>query len=578
VSEQIIAKDGTEIPEPESEPTMVLKDSGEGYIAFPASLEQVKNYYEAVSTDIHSAEAQYDALTRYHGLPLSSDITRYDLIQDVDPSDITSLDPKEQIERVRDFYQRRDPLLGGIVDVLAELTAGPLRHEGGSPEVRKIFERWAFEIKLDDLNEQAATEYWLSGNVFINRALIPVTKNSLTPFTEFLFSEGFGAKKTRWTRKTIPTTYALLDPLSVQLEGELGSLYPTMKIPDETRKLIKEKMKSGDKLAIIQIYGEDFIRDALSGNEYGRLEPENFGSWFYKRQSYQRYSFPPGGRTLPWLQYKVRLRNLNLNTISNALSFIMEVKLDSDKYPTTKAQLKTFATLWKERPRRNPSAVFFQPHTTSIEIISITKESYALLQEDIFDQPNLQIAQSFGINLALITGISKSSDLGYSLATIALRPTIRRIIKAQMKAENFYYSQYLDIGRRLGIDENDIPRVRHIGTGLENVAEIASAFTNALDRGLSIKTYLEKGLGLDFFKELEQKKFENKEGTEEIFKMRGSPTQKGKTDDEGLMPAGRIPGNEPPSTNPDRNLKSPPGEIRLGELYQEEREYIEGEV
>lgn len=578
VSEIIVSKDGTEIPKPESEPTMVLKDSGEGYIAFPVSEEQIKNYYEAVSTDIHSAEAQSDALLRYHGLPLSSDVTRYDLVQDIDPSDITSTDPKEQIERLRDFYQTRDPLLGGIVDVLAELTAGPLRHEGGSPEVRKLFEKWAFEIKLDDLNEQAATEYWLSGNIFINRALVPVTKKSLTPFTEFLFSEGLGARKTQWTKKTIPTTYALLDPLSVKLEGEISSLYPTMKIPEETRELIKEKMESGDKLAIIQIYGEDFVKDALSNSEYGRLEPKNFGSWFYKKQSYQRYSFPPGGRAIPWLQYKIRLRNLNLNTISNALSFIILIKLGSDKYPTTKAQLKTFATLWKERPRRNPSAVFFQPHTTSIEIISITKESYALLQEDIFDQPNLQIAQSFGINLALITGISKSSDIGYSLGTIALRPTIRRIIKAQMKAESFYYSQYLDVGRRLGIDEKDIPRIRHIGTGLENVAEIASAYTNALDRGLSIKTYLEKGLGLDFFKELEQKQFEIKEGTEEVFKMRGSPTQKGKNGDDGFMPTGRIPGNEPPSTNPDRNLKTPPSEIRLGELYEEERETIEGEM
>jgi len=354
-----------------------------------------------------------------------------------------------------------------------------------------------------------------------------------------------------------------------------------MKIGADVRKGIKRRMENGDRLekeALVRIYGKDFIEDVLNGSEYGRLDLENFGSWFYKKQSYQRYSYPPGGRAIPWLQYKVRLRNLNLNTISNALSFIILIKLGSDQYPTTKEQLKTFATLWKERPRRNPSAVFFQPHTTSIEVISITKESYALLQEDIFDQPNLQIAQSFGINLALITGISKASDLGYSLATIALRPTIRRIIKAQMKAESFYYSQYLDIGRRLGIDEKDIPRVRHIGTGLENLAEIGQIFTNALDRGLSIKTYLEKGLGLDFFKELEQKESEIKEGIEEKFKMRGSPTQKGKDGEPELMPTGRIPSLENPSTNPNRDLKTPPSEIRLGELYEEERETLEGDI
>ena len=334
------------------------------------------------------------------------------------------------------------------------------------------------------------------------------------------------------------------------------------------------------KEALIVVYGKEFIEDVIAKKEYARIPPDRFYAYYNKKRSYQRYAFPPAGKALPWLQYKLRLRNLNLNTISNAISFIILVRLGSDKFPATPEQIKQFRELWKQRPRKNAASVFFQPHTTDIKIISPPESAYQILREDIFHQPNEQIAQAFGINLALITGVSRASGIGYSTAAIAMRSTVRRIIIAQMKFERFLYTQYRKIGRALGFNLNEIPKPRHVSTGLENPKDMAIAFLHALDRGaVSMKTFMERGLGVDFYKEIEQKKWESEHGVEELFEMRGSPTQKSKDESKKkAMPMGRPPQMENPTTNPEGDLPTPPEDMSIAEwqeLYEMERESIE---
>lgn len=606
VDEKIVTPSGVEIDTPTEEnpvTSVYLDESGYGYVAVNVTKEQIADYYDAVSSD---AAGSMIPLTRSTSTFLGStdtDETRYDPEYTVDPNDGINADsPQAQISAIKSF-KKEDPLLGGIIDVLTELTSTQISLIGGSQEGRELFSDWFQETDIDGLDRMMNREYWESGNVFVTRVLMPMTprmNNSINKFfrdkekraratvkgksLKDLITKKFGltrkdhkeieslaAKKNKWTNKEIPVSYAVLDPLSITISfNEFGTPIALLRISDGVRKIIKETYralsskepelaeKAWRELEIV--YGEDYLEDAITDKPYGRVNPDKFRAYFYSRQSYEKYSYPAGGRAINFLLYKKRLRDLALNIISNAIAFVMLIKVGSDKMPVRPEQLRNVEAAWKERPRKKSSAIWFQPHTTEIEIIAPSEDAYNLLKEDIFTQPNAEIAQTFGINPAFFMGVTDSGGQGYSISTIALRPTIARIKTAQKKSESLLYNEMLAIAQTIGMAKEDVPAPVHINTGLENIAEVASAMTQAYDRGaISIKTYLERSFGIAFYDEMIQREWENENSIEDIFIMRGAPTQQAAYD------SGRPPGElDNPSTNPNNELKKPKEENRQG--------------
>lgn len=602
--ETIVTREGHELPVPETgETTQRLTAGGVGYVAYRPTPEQLSDYYEAGAG--HWS-------TVYGMGNFSDDETRYDLDgQDVDPLDDLPSDALGQVKRCREFY-KSDSLFGGLIDVLADLTSTPLYLKGGSEEARQLFNAWMLEADIAGLDEMMALEHWRSGIVYTTRVMAPLLPTFRSPLNEYFrrrkqglknqpgasfFSrlrsrfagskeayadwiedslEGMAAPKKRWTAAQIPVSYAVLDPASVTLNGPIsGETVPSILVDKETKDHIQgvdralrgynvpdgereEARREMDEL--IRLYGEAFIEDVLENRKYARLDPQNFRYYHYKRQSYERYAYPPGGRALPYLQLKRRLRDLALNIISNAIGFVVLVRIGSDALPANKQQLDNVASSWKERPRKKNAAWWFTLHTTQVEIIAPGEDAYGLLREDIFTQPNSQIAQAFGVNLALFTGVGRTGSQGYSLGTIALRPTIQRIRKAQRKAEFLIYSEMLQIADTIGMPVEETPKPEHQSTGLENPSELASAFIQAFDRGtVSIRTFLERGLNVPFYEEMNQREWERDENIEDIFPMRGAPTQLSGSD------YGRPPGElDAPSTNPDGIIRGPQEENRLG--------------
>lgn len=603
----ITTSDGTRIPVPQIEPTYSMGEGGIGWVAMRATPEQVNDYYRAAcSEDVTVAWADDLNYSSFES-GLSDTITRYDQSYETDPLDKVYKDIPSQIKYVRERYEKDDPLVRGIIDVLIDLTCGPVRLEGGTDEVRKQFTSWHLNtIKVNNLVEKAAMEYWLSGNDIISVLSTPFTKRANLPFTwkesspedvnvllsisEKLLDTGieedrillsvlnkrFGigspfstpiesesARKNKYTNTLIPTSYIVMDPLTLIPGGKANDPEYSLKADSDMIKRIKE---GKDVESLIAQYGQEFVDAIRSGKRSGKIESGKLRTFYSKKPDYNYWGYVPGGSAIIYMQLKRRLGNLGLNTISQAISSIILIRLGSDKFPIKGVdQLKAMSKLWRERSRKNASAAFFQPHTTQIEIISPPASSMQLLTANAYDNPNLQIAQSYGINLALITGVSTSS-VSYSFAAMAVRPTIRRIIACQRKIEEFLYREHLAIGGALGYEEKDIPKAMFMGTGLENARELASAFESFLDRGFPMKYYLEN-LGVDFQSAVEQARFEQELGVDSLFPMRGSPNQVS-----NLVGRPGIPQEKQVTKDSPEKDQREAGNLNLQEIYQEVRE------
>lgn len=615
----VVGRDGTQVKVPQGydDYPYVQHEDGSATVAMRIHPSQIKEFYAAateLTPDVYWAEGSSFFNTTLTGDDYDSDHqTRYDLQHNVDPQDTTPKGIHGQIEFLRNSFEWGDPLFAGIVSVMSELTAGRVHLEGGRPELREMYNAWYQQIDIQDLVHMISHERWLSGQVIMNTTESKATKRK-TPFrriddtqqtvddimtsvSEILnpndekdrklmevlskrfgyeLSKGGGVQEAH-AASVVPTKYVVLDPLTLDIGGDVTD--PTFFMrPDKdikARILAKDSTrKQQDEL--IDRFGSDFVQDVKNNKRKARLNGAKLRTIFAKKPHYRHWGYIPGGSAIPYLQLKKRMRDLNLNTISQAIGYIVLVKIGSDTVPATKAMIQGMAKNWGQKPRKNPNPVLIQPHTTSIEIISPKAEFIALLSTEMYNTPNQQIAQAFGINLALITGLTSSGGgQSYSVASMGIRATIRRIIQAQMQIEAFLWKEHLRIAEVMKFDPKDIPKPKFLGTGLENFSEMAQVMFQAFDRGFPYKGYIES-LGFQFDDILEQAKTEQEMGVDDLLAVRGAPTQKpGQVPDDDGRPPGTVPPNEDPnneSDDPSRTTESP---ASLNEIWEQEREKME---
>ena len=132
------------------------------------------------------------------------------------------------------------------------------------------------------------------------------------------------------------------------------------------------------------------------------------------------------------------------------------------------------------------------------------------------------------------------------------------------------YAEYLAIADTMGYEEDDVPKPKFLGTGLENMAEMATAYQAAYDRGLPAKHFVEAGLGLHSESVIEQARVEAEMEMDELFPLRGSPTQRpGMPPDDTGKPPG-TPQDEPIEDFPEKDT-SKAENLDINEVYQEIR-------
>jgi hypothetical protein len=611
----IYSSDGIKIKVPETPDAVEVtrNNDGSAIVAKWATPQQVANYYRAARNqnidfawgDVYHADAFHPSTFVGDDYDSSHEF-RYDQKFNVDPDDQIPRTAKAKIAFLRDAYDNVDTLVKGIVDVLTELTAGRVHLEGGSPELREQFMEWYRLIDVQDLVEQIAWEYWISGNVIINTMSIRNTKKS-TPFTRrellsdtgsllFLanslldkdddrdrvimrallarFQETPTVQESR-AATMIPMSYSILDPLTLKAKGNPKDPTYAMTIDQRIRKEIRDGRAGGQRAleALIRKFGDLFVEDALTNQKEGRLDADRIRTIYNKKPHYRFWGYPPGAPAVPFIQLKRRYRDMNLNTASQAIAYIILFKVGNDQFPVQdESELKSVAQVWGTRPRKNPAAALFQPHTTSIEIITPPDSAMQMLEAGLYDNPNMQIAQSWGVNLGVITGLAKGT-VSYATANISIRPTIRRVIIAHMKMEDFLNNEHIAIGDMLGYDRSEIPRAKFLGTGLENIAEIGALFQAATDRGGPMK-YMFESLNLKFDDVVEQARLEQEMDLDEIFPLRGSPNNApGQTPTD----SGPQPGVNTPDPNREEDTPERKTDGSLDEVYEELRDQMEAE-
>lgn len=555
MNDVFITTNGVQIqrPTPDS-PSIGMLENGRGYVAVTATPEQVKSYYSAAS--MANVPVQWaDAFGSTYGTSIQN--TRYDTANSVDPLDQTPKKQQDQMAYIRTAYETVDPLVTGLVNVMVELTSGRLNLEGGDEQLRKQFRRWYLNIDVQDFIEAIALEYWITGNAIIHRRTEPFLKKHGHPFTrkeqdtgdnveDVLTSLGnhfdpdheadallmkalqakfaVAAPKLRFTKTELPVDYSVLDPTVLEATGDSKHPTFTQTVDGNLRREI-QNAETADQLGVlIRKYGNDFIEDVRSSKPRARLNMDEILTLYHKKSHYRHWGYIQGASAIPFIQLKRRLRDLSMNTVSQAINFVIVFKLGSDEMPTNEDELKALSTLWNSMPRKNVAQALFRPHNLEIEVISPPEHAMQMLSSEVFDSPNIQIGQAWGVNLAIVTGITKGT-VSFSVASMGMRATMRRIVTAHRKIEELLWREHLAIGESLGYEEEEIPKPVFGATGLESYAEVASAFSQALDRGLPWKYYLENGLGLHFDTVIEQAQFEEDLAVDDLMPNRGSPTQ-----------------------------------------------------
>jgi len=125
----------------------------------------------------------------------------------------TPVDPHRKIELAIELYLH-EPLVASVIDMMVDFSSSGFVNECEDVEIKQLYDKWAEEVRLQELIEQIFFEYWRSGNVFIYRS----NKYAKVSKTKRNIKNGQVIKGETYK---FPAGYTILNPMNVYIEGPL---------------------------------------------------------------------------------------------------------------------------------------------------------------------------------------------------------------------------------------------------------------------------------------------------------------------------------------------------------------------
>jgi hypothetical protein len=504
-------------------------------------------------------------------------------------------DTAENLFKRADKYYYTDPLVGTVVNILANLSAKGFENDIDDHNVKQFYDTWAFDVNLIEVLEWIFLDFFKIGHVTTYKVLAkyeprvsylspipgkklskPTNKSKATgkklrelaehevekvlqafreqakelgKTDEEIIELEIAAKKNIWSKGHLPVAYTVLNPQLVNVTGNLlfDKTSITLRPPPELTTLLKKPTaeQTEDERALIKALPSDLKKIAESGGEYP-LDSRLVGTITYKKQPYERYAKPRATRVFDSLEYKQALKNADLSTLDGISNYILKITIGSDDYPvTTQEELEAVAQLFNT-PSKSFDVVW--NHTLNIEKI-VSPEIEAILGQDKYIQVNEDISGGLAMSRALIDGIS---DLNVAEAGLVIKGLMEEINYARRQVTRWIYREYQQIAEAAGFDS--FPKVRWDEGVLQDVILYMNTLSQLVDRRmLSYRTALE-GLGFDFpneHKNMEEEMPIVQKGT---FGIIGSPWQQAKAGPAGggggVQPVQKAPTGTPSSGRP----------------------------
>jgi len=177
------------------------------------------------------------------------DRTFLDLSQK-DPMQLTNT---EFYDKAINYYYT-DPLVGSTVNVLSSIASRGFEHDIDDDNIKNFFDVWAFDVKFTELLEWIYLDFFKTGHVTTYKVLAkyeprvsylsPIPGQKLkTNKTKKSTGAGYeeGAPKKIWSKGHLPVSYTVLNPLLVNIEGNLLFDKVSVKLtpPPELRTLLQ---------------------------------------------------------------------------------------------------------------------------------------------------------------------------------------------------------------------------------------------------------------------------------------------------------------------------------------------------
>lgn len=507
--------------------------------------------------------------------------------------DLAQKDPYEEtaenLFKRADRYYYTDPLVGTVVNLLANLSAKGFENDIDDSNIKQFYDTWAFDVNLVEILEWIFLDFFKIGHVTTYKVLakyeprvsylspIPgqklkkpnnkskATGERLQKLAEQEVEEVLeafraqakelgktdveieelekAAKKNIWSKGHLPVAYTVLNPQLVNVTGNLlfDKTAVTLRPPPELTTMLTKPTAdlTEDERALIKALPSDLKTIAKSGGEY-KLDSRLVGTVTYKKQPYERYAKPRATRIFDSLEYKNALKQADLSTLDGISNYILKITIGSDEYPvTTQDELEAVASLFNT-PSKSFDVVW--NHTLNIEKI-VSPEIEAILGQDKYIQVNEDISGGLAVSRALIDGIS---DLNVAEAGLVIKGLMEEINYARRQVTRWIYKEYQQIAEAAGFDS--FPKVRWDEGILQDVILYMNTLSQLVDRRmLSYRTALE-GLGFDFPNELKNMEEEFPIVQEGTLGIIGSPWQQAK----GMFGGGVQPTQKAPTGTPSK--------------------------
>lgn len=472
------------------------------------------------------------------------------------PKDAYDESPQECYKKALRYYYT-EPIVGTTINLLSALAVKGFELDIDDENIKSFYDTWIFDVNLEEVLEWIFLDFFKVGQVTTYKVIAKyeprVSTISPSPGKKMKKTANVehGAAKKIWSKGHLPIAYTVLNPLLVNIEGNLLFNNVSIKLtpPPELKEVMKKPSSdlTEDEKLLIKSLPPDLKKAAEGGGEF-QLDSRLVGTITYRKQPYERYAKPRMSRVFDTIEYKRALRQADLSTLDGISNYILKITIGNDEFPvTTQEELEAVAQLFNT-PGKAFDVVW--NHTLKVEKI-VSPEIASILGKEKYVQVNEDLTGGLAMTRALIDGVGEFSS---GEVTMVVKGITEEIEYARRQITRWLYSEFRLIAEAMGFDR--FPKVRWDNGILKDIILYMNTVSQMVDRRmLSYRTALEI-LGFDYPNELQNMEDEFSLVQDGIFGIVGSPWQQAKAQPVQGAPEG-TPSNGRPKGQPtnDKNKK-----------------------
>lgn len=446
--------------------------------------------------------------------------------------------PHESYKKAMRYYYT-EPIVGTATNLFASLAVKGFELDIDDDNIRSFYNTWLFDVGMEEMLEWIYLDFFKVGQVNTYKVVAKYEPrvSTLSPAPGVKMKKAakveHGAAKKIWSKGHLPISYTVLNPLLVNIEGNLLFDNVSVKLtpPPELKELMKKPKAdlTDEEKILIKSLPADLKKAAEGGGEF-QLDSRLVSTIAYRKQPYERYGKPRTAKIFDAINYKKALKDADISTLDGISNYILKITIGNDEYPVTSQQeLEAVADLFNT-PSKSFDVVW--NHTLDIQKV-VSPEIEAILGKGKYEQVNEDITGGLGMTRALIDGVG---ELTSGEASLVVKGITEEIEYARRQVTRWLYGEFRQIAEAVGFDR--FPKVRWDNGILKDIILYMNTVAQLVDRRmLSYQTSLEI-LGFDYPNELQNMESEMDLVEKGIFGILGSPWQQSKTQDVQNAPPG----------------------------------------